>query len=117
MEENIILNKSFNFAVRIIKLYQYLVKNKIDYSLLRQILRSGTSIGANIEEAHGGVSKQDFSAKIAIAYKEVRETKYWLRLFHETNIIEEKVFNSLFCDSDELGKIIFTVLKKTRYNK
>jgi len=88
-ENSIILEKSFNFAVRIIKLYQYLSRNKKEYELSKQILRSGTSIGSNIEEAHGGISEADFSNKISIAYKETRETKYWLRLLFATDYINK----------------------------
>ncbi len=88
MKENIILEKSYLFAQRIVKLYWYLKKDKREYELARQILRSGTSIGANVEEAIGGFSRKDFSAKLGIAYKEARETNYWLRLLHDVNIID-----------------------------
>jgi four helix bundle protein len=86
MKEIIIRKKSFDFAVRIINLYQYLVKQKNSYELAKQILRSGTSIGANIEEATGGVSKADFKNKLSISYKEARETLYWLKLLHKTSL-------------------------------
>ena len=87
MKENIILDKSYSFAQRIVNLYLYLKKEKKEFELAKQILKSGTSIGANVEEAIGGFSRKDFSAKFGIAYKEARETKYWLRLLHDTNII------------------------------
>ncbi len=79
-KDNIVLDKSFHSAVRIIKLFQYLCNDKKEFILSKQILRSGTSIGSNAEEAHGGISMSDFSNKISLAYKEARETHYWLRL-------------------------------------
>lgn len=115
-KNNIVITKSFSFAVRIIKLYQFLLKNYKEYTISKQILRSGTSIGANIEEAHGGVSKADFSNKISIAYKESREVSYWLKLLYATNYINKKMFDSLFNDCDELSRITFTIIKSTRTN-
>lgn len=111
MKENIILEKSYLFAQRIVKLYLYLKKEKKEYELARQILKSGTSIGANVEEAIGGFSRRDFSAKLGIAYKEARETNYWLRLLHDVNIIDPKMFNSMNEDCIELLKIIGSILK------
>ena len=78
MKENIVQNKSFDFAVRIVNLYKHLSQEKREFVLSKQLLRSGTSIGANVEEAIGGISKADFRAKLSIAYKETRETTYWL---------------------------------------
>jgi four helix bundle protein len=106
MKESIIQQKSYVFAKRIIKLYQYLIKEFKEYELSKQILRCGTSIGSNIEEAEGGQSDKDFISKISIAYKEARETKYRLRLLHDTDYINLKMFNSLFNDCEELLKII-----------
>ncbi len=83
-EDNVILDKSYAFAVRIIKFYQFLVSEKKEYVLSKQILRCGTSIGANIEEAIGGQSKKDFFAKLTISYKEARECHYWIRLLSDT---------------------------------
>lgn len=117
MKENIIIDKSFNFSVRIINLYKYLCYNKNEYILSKQILKSGTSIGANIEEAHGGVSKADFSSKISIAYKESRETSYWLRLLNKTGFISQKMFNSIYNDCEELSKILYTIIKTSRNKK
>jgi len=117
MKENIILDKTFNFAVRIVKLNQFLVQKKKEFVLSKQILRSGTSIGANVEEADGGVSRSDFSNKISIAYKESKETHYWLRLLFATNFIEEKMYNSLITDCNEICKILFAILRTTRINK
>jgi len=109
MRENIVLEKSFKFATRIIKLYLYLKKEKNEYELSKQILRSGTSIGSNAEEAVAGYSRKDFSAKMGIAYREARETKYWLRLLHETEFITTKVFDSSMSDCEELLKIIGSI--------
>lgn len=117
MRENIIIDKSFNFSVRIINLYKYLCYNKNEYILSKQILKSGTSIGANIEEAHGGVSKADFSSKISIAYKESRETSYWLRLLNKTGFISQKMYNSIYNDCEELSKILYTIIKTSRNKK
>ena len=83
----------------------------------KQLLRCGTSIGANIAEANGAISENDFSAKMSIAYKECLETKYWLSLLKDTDFLDEKVFNSMFSDADEIGKILFSILKTTRINK
>ena len=82
-----------------------------------QLFRAVTSIGANIAEANGAISDADFSSKISIAYKECLETKYWLSLLKDTGYINEKTFESIFCDADELGKILFAILKTTRIDK
>lgn len=93
--KNIVQEKSFDFAVRIVKLYKYLIEDKREYTLSKQVLRSGTSVGANIEEALGGYSEKDFRAKLSISYKEIRETKYWLRLLKETDYLSEELFVNL----------------------
>lgn len=85
---NVILEKSFAFAVRIVELNKFLVREQKEYELSNQVLRSGTSIGSNAEEAVGGVSKKDFNNKLGISYKEARETKFWLRLIEATHYIE-----------------------------
>ncbi|MEI7509615.1 MAG: four helix bundle protein [Flavobacterium sp.] len=110
MKENIIQQKSFQFAVRIIKLYKCLTNDKKDFVLSKQILRSGTSIGANIEESIGGQSEKDFLSKLSIAYKEARETIYWLKLLKETDYISESEFESLFSDADEICKILAKII-------
>ncbi|OIP86993.1 four helix bundle protein [Candidatus Shapirobacteria bacterium CG_4_8_14_3_um_filter_35_11] len=106
MKENIIQDKSFKFALQIINLYKNLIEIKKEYVLSKQVLRSGTSIGLNIEESIGGQSKNDFLAKISIAYKEARETMYWLKLLKESKYINEIEFNNLFNDLDEILKIL-----------
>lgn len=115
--DNIIKIKTFKFAVRIVRLYQYLCKEKNEYILSKQILKSGTSVGANVEEAGGGISKIDFSYKISISYKEAKETHYWLRLLKETDYLNDRLFNSLIYDCEEICKILYSILKTTRLNK
>ncbi|HRB01521.1 MAG TPA: four helix bundle protein [Ignavibacteria bacterium] len=114
MKEIIVRDKAFDFAVRIIRLNIYLRDNKKEFVLSKQILKAGTSIGANIEEATGGISKADFKYKLSIAYKEGRETHYWLRLFHKTNFIEDKMFFSLEKDCTEILKILYTIIKNLK---
>ncbi|MCX6151333.1 MAG: four helix bundle protein [Ignavibacteriales bacterium] len=108
-KNNIVIDKSYQFALRIIKLYKYLIQEKNEYVLGKQLLRCGTSIGANIEEAIGGQTEKDFYAKITLAYKEARETNYWLRLLKDSEILEIKVSDSLLKDCDELLKIIGSI--------
>ncbi len=110
-DNNVVKTKSYDFALRIIKLYQYIVVEKKEYTLSKQILRSGTSIGANIEEAIGGQSKKDFVAKLSISYKEARETHYWLRLLTDTGYISNGLSASLLNDCEELLKIIGSIIK------
>lgn len=94
--ENIIVIKSYDFAIQIVKLYKYLVEIKKEYTLSKQLLRSGTSIGANIEEAQGGQSRKDFFAKLTVSYKEARETKYWLRLLTDSHYLENEKSSPLY---------------------
>ena len=117
MKENIIKDKSYKFALRIIKLYKYLIRDKKEYVLSKQILRSGTSIGANIEEAIGGYSEKDFVAKLSVAYKEARETKYWINLLIDSNYLEHKFADSLLKDCEEICKIASLIIITCRDNK
>ena len=94
MKENIIQQKSFAFAIRMVELFKYLQNEKKEFVLSKQILRSGTSIGANIEESIGGASDKDFLHKLTISYKEARETIYWLKLLHDTQYISENYYDS-----------------------
>jgi len=115
-EKNIVLEKSFAFAIRIVNAYKYLKKEKNEWVISKQLLKSGTSVGANIEEAIGAQSKADFLSKLSIAYKEARETNYWIRLLIATNYLSVKLGNSLQKDSEEICKIIGSIqtsLKKT----
>jgi four helix bundle protein len=111
MKDIIIKDKSYKFSVRIVNLYKYLTKKKKEFILAKQILRCGTSIGANIEEATGGISTPDFKHKLSIAYKEARETEYWLKLLRDTDFITNKMFDSLIKDCTEICKILYTILK------
>jgi len=112
--DNIIQVKSYAFAVRIVLLYQYLSEKKNEFVLAKQVLRAGTSIGANIEEAIGGQSRADFISKLGIAYKEARETCYWLRLLKDTGYLSETEFKGIYTDADELCRIIATIQKTTK---
>jgi|SRR4030095_4656406 len=115
--QNVVLDKSFAFAIRIVNLYKYLCEEKKEFVLSKQLLKSGTSIGANVEEAHGGISDLDFSNKISIAYKESRETNYWLRILHETDYINDQMFDSIIADCEELCKLTYSILKTSRIKK
>lgn len=112
--ENVILVKTYSFAKRIIRLYLFLSKEKKEYILSKQILRCGTSIGANVEEAQGGQSKKDFIAKTQISLKETKETHYWLRLLKDTDILEENLANSLIKDCEEILYILTAILKGSK---
>ena len=116
-EKNVVYNKAYKMAIEIVNIYKELTSDKKEYVLSKQLLKSGTSIGANIAEANGAISKADFSAKISLAYKETLETKYWLSLLKDTKFIEANRYNDLFIDTDEIAKILYTILKKTRINK
>lgn len=116
MKENVVKNKSFQFAVRIVKLYQFLVKDKNEYILSKQLLRSGTSIGANIEEADSGQTKKDFIAKLSISLKEAKETHYWLRLLVECDYLEQKMFQSFIVECEELIMLLTSIIKTARQN-
>jgi four helix bundle protein len=113
-DEDVILDKSFAFSLRILKLYLFLRKKKVDLGLCSQILDSGTSIGANVEEAVGGSSRKDFINKMQIAYKEARETKYWLKLLKEGELIENKLANSFLKDCEEILRIVTAILNSSK---
>ena len=115
-EKNITLNKSFAFAVRIVKLYKYLCANNKEYIISKQLLRCGTSIGANINEAQAGQTKKDFISKMSIASKEARETKYWIDLLIETNYLskEDAHTKSLVLEIKELIKLLTSIVKTSQ---
>jgi four helix bundle protein len=117
MIDSIVYDKAYSFAIRIVKAFQFLQSEKREFILSKQLLRCGTSIGANIAEDNGAISQNDFSSKMSIAYKECLETKYWLSLLKDTSYIDENTFLSMFLDADEIGKILFSILKTTRINK
>lgn len=114
----VILDKSFDFAVRIVNLYKYLYNDKKEFVLSKQLLRSGTSIGANINEAQAGQSKADFISKMSIASKEARETKYWIELLIKTDYlnIEDNYVKSLFEEINEIIKIVTSIVKTSQEN-
>lgn len=109
--ENVILYKSKKFALRIIKLYKYLKLEKKEFILSKQILRSGTSVGANIKESVVAQSKADFYSKLYIALKEANETEYWLELLFESGYIEEQHFKSIYKDCKEIIKLLMSITK------
>lgn len=112
--DNVVQIKGYAFAKRIIMVFKYLSEQKKEYILSEQLLRCGTSIGANIEEAIGGQSSKDFYAKLIISYKEARETHYWIRLLKDINYIPEDEAESLLKDVDELLRIIGSIQKTLR---
>jgi len=115
-KDNIIKDKSFAFAVRIVKLYKYLVEEKKEYVMSKQLLRSGTSVGAMVREAEHAESKNDFSHKMAIAQKEINETIYWLELLKETNYLSASEFETINNDAVEVIKLITSIIKSTKAN-
>ena len=115
-ESNLIADKSMDFAVRIVNLYRYLKAEKSEYVLSKQLLRSGTSIGANIHEAVNAQSKADFIAKMYIALKEASETEYWLKLLARTDYLTRQQADSILKDCVELIKILVSIIKTTKKN-
>jgi len=111
---NILQEKSFAFAVRIVKMYKFLCEEQKEYVLSKQILRSGTSIGANIEEGIAGQSDKDFLSKFSISYKEARETVYWLKLLSVTDYLTKEQADSLTFDAEELCKILSKIITTTK---
>ena len=114
--ENIIVTKSFAFAKRIVDLNKFLLSEKKEYTISKQVTRSGTSIGANVFEAQNAQSNADFASKINIALKEATETLYWLMLLYETDYITQKEFKSLETDLNDIRNILAAICK-TAYNK
>ncbi|WP_414584653.1 four helix bundle protein [Scytonema sp. PCC 10023] len=111
---SLVYEKAYKFAIRIVNAYKSLTQEKKEFILSKQLIRSGTSIGANIVEANGAISPAEFSAKISIAYKECLETKYTLSLLKDTGYIDDKAFTSIYENPEEISKILFSILKKTR---
>jgi len=115
MERNLIQEKSYKFALRIIGLYKYLSSRK-EFVLLKQVLRSGTSVGANIEEGIGCFTRKDFINKFNIAHKEARETHYWIRLLRDSDYLDKKLADSLLNDCNEILRISGKILSTSRKN-
>src|SRR5690554_32163 len=116
MKSNILKDKSFLFAIRIVKLYKHLAKEEREYVLSKQLLRSGTSVGAMTREAEHAQTKKDFIHKLSIAQKEINESIYWLELLKATDYLVEKEFQSLHNDAVEVIKIITSILKTSKNN-
>ena len=113
-DSNIIVDKSYKFALRIIKLFKYVSKNKNEFVLSKQVLRSGTSIGALIQEAMHAESNADFIHKLSISYKEANETQYWLRLLKDSDIINTKSADSILKDCNEIIKILTSIINTSK---
>ena len=114
--DNVIVTKSRNFAICTIKLYQYLKEEKKEYTMSQQLLKCGTSIGANVKEALRGQSKADFAAKMNIALKEASETEYWLDILNATNYISDREYKSINDDLIEISKLLTSIVKTSFYN-
>jgi four helix bundle protein len=116
MGENVVKNKSFEFAIQVVKIFQFLRDQKKEYTLSRQLLRSGTSVGAMIREAEYAETKNDFIHKMGIAQKEVNETLYWLELLYETEYLTQEQSNQLTAAATEIIKLITSIIKTTKSN-
>ena len=116
MPDNVVMEKALRFAVRIVRLYQYLSRTMNEYVMSKQLLRSGTSIGANIAEANEAFSKSDFIYKMSTALKECSETRYWIELLRRTDYLTEQQFASVMADCMELQKILTIIIKTARQN-
>jgi len=114
MKENIVMDKAYAFALRIIKAYKFLSKEQRGFVLSKQLLRSGTAIGALIKESEHAQSKADFINKMNIALKEANETEYWLMLLHDSDYIDEKTFTSIISDCTELIRLLISIVKSSR---
>ncbi len=114
LHNNEIADKSMAFAIRIVNLYKYLSREKREFVLSKQLLRSGTSIGANVKEAQRGQSKADFISKMNIALKESSETEYWLEILHETDYLSDDEFDSIYADNNELIRILMSIVKTSK---
>ena len=116
MEDNVIQNKSKAFALRIIRMYKWLIQEQKEFVLSKQCLRSGTSIGANIREGINAQSKAEFIAKLQISVKEANETMYWLELLYETEFITQEMYDSIDPECVELFKLLTSIIKTTKSN-
>lgn len=114
LQDNNLYKKSFALAKNIFTTCRQVIQDNNEYILTKQLLRSGTSIGANVAEANGAISNNDFSHKISIAYKESLETKYWLDLFKASDLLDITMHEKLFVQTDEISRILYSILKKTR---
>ncbi len=117
MDRNAAVEKSFEFAVRIVNLYKYLIREHKEFVLAKQLLRCGTSIGANIAEAQRGQSKADFAAKMNIALKEANETGYWLKLLYRTDYLTKAQYESMEADAQELQSLLISICRTANKSK
>ncbi len=115
-KENVIQIKSYDFALKIIKLAKLMKTDFVSTVLLKQLIRSGTSVGANVEEAIGGFTKKDFTHKMSISHKEARESNYWLRLLKDSESLSTELAEPLINQSEELIKILFVIIRNSRAN-
>lgn len=115
--QNPAVDMSFDFAVRVVNLYKYLIREHKEYVLSKQLLRCGTSIGANISEAQRGQSKADFAAKMNIALKEASETEYWIRLLYKTEYLSKEQYTSLYADIQELIRLLMAICRTANNTK
>lgn len=113
VRENVIKNKSFEFAKRIVKLYNFLCEDKKEYIMSKQLMRSGTSVGANVFEAERAVSKRDFANKMGIALKEASECEYWIELLYQTEYLTLAQYESISKDASEINKLLISIVKKS----
>ncbi len=116
MRENVVKNKSFAFALRIVKLYQYLSEQKKEFVLSKQLLRSGTAVGALVREAEQAESPADFIHKLAIALKEANEAEYWIELLFQSNYLDETSYKSIKADLTEILKLLISIIKTSKQN-
>ncbi len=110
--KDLLMTKSMDFAVRIVNLYKWLCNEKKEFVLSKQLLHSGTSIGANLSEAQSAISKADFAAKVYISLKEGKETLYWIELLYRTKYLDEKLYLSIYKDANEMVSLLASVTKK-----
>lgn len=117
MQENIIVSKSYKFALNSLKAVRILTRSVENYILIKQFIRAATSIGANIEESQGGESKKDFTHKMNISFKEAKESKFWIRLIRDSQLTKKHeidIYNKLFDDADELCKILYSIISSSK---
>jgi four helix bundle protein len=117
MSDSPVKDKSYKFAIRIVKAYKHLADVKREFVLSRQMLRSGTAIGANVRKANQAESRNEFIHKMCVALEEASETDYWLELLHETQFLEQKEFDSLHADCEELLKLLTSIVKSSKQQK
>lgn len=114
MKENVILDKTYAFGLKIVNLYKQLIRGNEERALCVQMLRSGTSVGANVEEAVGGSSKRDFAHKMQLAYKEARETRFWLRLLRDSESLNDAIASAMIADCEEILRILTAILNSSK---